>query len=277
MWQRFKDFFTDVMERIESHHLELVSGGVAFYSFLAVFPAIATCISLYGLIADAQTVRENIQIISPFLPSEVKDLIFTRMTYLAENQNSSLTFGLIVGTLLSLWSANRAMKAIAKGLNITYERKENRGFIKFNLITLSLTLISSLVFILVVAVAVIIPVIVNFFIGQSFAKILTSLVSWAILISVVMGLFVILYRFAPDLDKRPRIRKTIPGAVFATLIVTASSVAFSFYVKNFGSYNEEYGAISAVVITLLWLYLVSFVFLLGAEFNARKNKEFWSN
>lgn len=270
LWRRIKQYLLGLKDRIEEHHLELVAGGVAFYAFLAIFPAIASCISLYGLIADAQTVRQNMEVISPFLPAEVKDLIFARMNVVASNQDSSLTVGLLVGLLLSLWSANRAMKAIAKGLNITYDQKEHRGFIRFNLVTLTLTFISSVVFIVVIAIAVVLPVVVSFFIGRGSAEIVTTMLSWVVLIAMVMGLFVILYRHAPALHERPGVVSTLPGAAFATLCVTLSSIAFSFYVSNFGKYDEEYGAIAAVVITLLWLYLASFVFLMGAEFNEVK-------
>lgn len=267
MWLQLKRFFVETKNRIEAHHLELISGGVAFYAFLAIFPAIATCISLYGLLADASTVESNIEAIAIFLPVEVKDLVFARMAHVATNQDSSLTLGLLVGIVLSLWSANRAMKAIAKGLNITYEKQENRGFIKFNLVTLTLTLISSMVVIVVFAITVILPMLVSYFLSQESAKIITVILSWLILIGVILSLFVVLYRYAPSRDERPKIRDSLPGALFATILVLLGSIAFSFYVSNFGKYDEEYGAIATVVVTLLWLYLSSFIFLFGAEFN----------
>ena len=256
-----------VYTRVNDHHLTLVAGGVAFFAFLSVFPAIATSISLYGLVADAGTVQENIEAITGFIPAEVKDLLFSRMRDVASEQTSSLTWGLVIGVLVSLWSANKAMKAVAKGLNITYETKEDRGFFKINIVTLALTIVTSVVSILVIVIAVVLPIVVNYFLSQSTAQVLTQILSWVFLVGVLMGLFLLLYRYAPARDRRPHIKDSFPGALFSTTLIIVSSIAFSFYVKNFGTFDEEYGAIAAVVITLLWLYLGSLIFLLGAEFN----------
>lgn len=256
-----------VYARINDHHLTLVAGGVAFFAFLSVFPAIATTISLYGLVADAGTVQKNIDAITSFIPPEVKELLFSRMRDVASEQNSALTWGLVVGILVSLWSANKAMKAVAKGLNITYEKKEDRGFLKINIVTLALTIVTSLVSILVVVIAVVLPIVVNYFLSQGTAQILTLVLSWVLLVGVLMGLFLLLYRYAPARDRRPHIKDSLPGALFSTTLIIIGSIAFSFYVKNFGTFDEEYGAIAAVVITLLWLYLGSLIFLIGAEFN----------
>lgn len=256
-----------VYARINDHHLTLVAGGVAFFAFLSVFPAIATTISLYGLVADAGTVQENIDAITGFIPAEVKELLFSRMRDVASEQNSTLTWGLVVGILVSLWSANKAMKAVAKGLNITYEKKEDRGFLKINIVTLALTIVTSLVSILVIVIAVVLPIVVNYFLSQGTAQVLTLVLSWVLLVAVLMGLFLLLYRYAPARDRRPHIKDSMPGALFSTTLIIVGSIAFSFYVKNFGTFDEEYGAIAAVVITLLWLYLGSLIFLIGAEFN----------
>lgn len=267
MLKRIKKLGVGVYTRADDHYLSLVAAGVAFYAFLSVFPAIATSVSLYGLVADAGTVRENIDTITGFIPAEVKELLFSRMKDVATDQNSTLTLGLVVGILVSLWSANKAMKAVAKGLNITYEENENRGFLKINLVTLALTIVTSLVSILIIVIAVVLPIVVNYFLSQGTAQVLTLILSWILLIGVLMGLFLLLYRYAPAREVRPHIRDSVPGAVFSTTLIIISSIAFSFYVKNFGKFDEEYGAIAAVVITLLWLYLGSFIFLLGAEFN----------
>lgn len=142
MLSRLKPLATGIFERIDDHHLSLVAAGVAFYGFLSIFPAIATVISLYGLVTDAQTVQSHINSITGFIPQDVRDLLFSRMKDVASEQTSSLNLGLVIGIVLSLWSANRAMKAITQGLNITYEKDETRGFIKINFVTLALTLLT---------------------------------------------------------------------------------------------------------------------------------------
>lgn len=272
MFSKFKRLAAGVFARIGSHHLSLVAAGVAFYGFLSIFPAIATIISLYGLVTDAQTVQSHINSITGFVPHDVKELLFRRMKDVASEQASSLNLGLVIGIVLSLWSANRAMKAITQGLNITYEKKETRGFIKRNFVTLALTLVTSLVTIVVILIAVFLPIVVSYFLSQDTTKVLTTIVSWLLLVAMLMGLMLCLYRYAPAREERPKMKESLLGAVFSTILIVLSSIAFSFYVSNFGKYDEEYGAISAVIVTLLWMFLGSFIFLLGAEFNGESGK-----
>lgn len=101
---------------------------------------------------------------------------------------------------------------------------------------------------------------------------LTTIVSWLLLVAMLMGLMLCLYRYAPARDERPKMRDSLPGAAFSTVLIVLSSIAFSIYVSNFGKYDEEYGAISAVIVTLLWMFIGSFIFLLGAEFNGESGK-----
>ena len=256
-----------LMARIESHNLTLIAAGIAFYAFISIFPAIAVCVSLYGLVSEPSAVQDHIDIVGSVLPPEVLNLVRARLADIANDEESSLTWGLVIGIVLSLWSANRAMKAVAQGLNIAFEKEEDRGFIEFNLVTLGLTFVSSLIFIVVVAVAVALPPIVNYVLSNESAKILTTISSWTIILFMLFALFLLLYRKAPARRDLPKFSRSIPGSVFSTVFVLMGSILFSVYVAHFGSYDEEYGAISAVVVTLLWLYLCSFVFLLGAEFN----------
>lgn len=269
MVEELKQKALGVKDRIKGDSLSLVAAGVAFYIFLSIFPALASAMSVYGLVADPQTVERHINAISAFVPAEVLEIISERLTSIAETQEGSLTIGLIAGVLVSLWSANRAMKAIAKSLNIAYEVKEERGFIKFNLITLGLTVLASVVFIVGISVVVFMPVFVSVFLSDGPATVMTSLLSWSLFLIMLMGLCTVLYRVAPDRPKRPW-RQALPGAFITSIMFIIASVGFSFYVSNFGNFDEQYGTLGAVVITMLWLFIGAFIFLIGAEINAER-------
>ena len=270
--KNIKQLAFGIYERMDEHSLSLIAAGVAFYAFLSIFPAIAACISVYGLVADPQSVQSQVQNFSGFLPPEVIDLIKSRMKDLANNQEKSLTMGLIFGVLVSIWSANKAMKAVAQGLNVAFEKEEDRGFIKKNLITLSLTLISSIVVIIVASVTVALPLLINYFLSSEAFEWLAKILSWLVLALLLLGLCLVLYRYAPARDKKPKLKDSMPGAIFTTIAILIGSIIFSVYVANFGKYEEEYGAIAGVVVTLLWLFLSSFLFLLGAEFNGESGE-----
>lgn len=256
-----------LLVRIEQDSLSLVAAGVAFYIFLSIFPALATAISLYGLVSETQDISNQIARMEDFMPPEALGIIAERAKSLASNHDRTLTLGMITGLLVSLWSANKAMKAIAEALNIAYDISEDRNIIKKNLVTLGLTLFSTAIFILALVVVVLVPVLVTLYLSRQSAEILATLGSWLVFIGVLLGLFLILYGYAPARHRRPW-RDLFPGAAIASFLLIIASMGFSAYVANFGKYDEQYGALGAVVVTLLWLFIGAFIFLMGAEINA---------
>jgi len=264
---RAKDQALLLFQRVQENNLSLVSAGVAFYGFLSIFPSLAALMSLYGLVFDPAHVVDQVNSLGHILPSEVHTILIERLEDITSTDESSLKAGVLIGVVLSLWSANRAMKAFAEALNIVFTNREKRNFFHINLVTLALTLASIVVFIAGLTAIVGVPVIVSFLLSQTWAQILTGIISWILFIALVAGLFLMLYRFAPS-SPRYHWRKLLPGSIFATILFLAASVAFSFYVSNFGDYDEQYGALGAVVVTLFWLYIGAFIFLLGAEINA---------
>ena len=240
-----------VKKRIEEDSLSLVAAGVAFYIFLSIFPALASAISIYGLVADPQTIQNHVAAAGSFVPDEVMGILEERLQILASREDGTHIWGMTLGILISIWSANKAMKALAWALDIAYDTNESRGFIKFNATTLALTLLSIVAFIVAVSVVVIVPIIVSVFLSQQTAAVFTTLVSWALFLLLLVGMCLLLYNFAPDRQQR-NWKELIPGAVITAILFIIASSGFAFYVANFGKFNEEYGALGAVVVTLLY-------------------------
>lgn len=267
-----KQSAVEVKNRIKDDDLGLVAAGVAFFGFLSVFPALATVISIYGLIADPHTVQSHLSALGGTVPQEVLNIVSRRMESLASSQTSSLTFGFVSGLLISLWSANKAMKALAKALNIAYDTEEDRGFVKRNAITLLLTLLASIVFIVAMAVVIIVPVLITTFLSQQAAAVLTTALSWLLFIALLTGMFLVLYRYAPARHQHDSWKSLLPGAIFSTLLFVIASVVFSYFVSNFGKFDLQYGVLGAVVVMMLWLLIGAFIFLVGAELNAERHQ-----
>ena len=159
-----------------------------------------------------------------------------------------------------------------QAVNLAYDEEETRGFLKLRGTALLLTL-GAIVFVLVtlVLVAVVPPLLDALPLGPV-ATVLAQVVRWGLLIAVVIVALAVVYRVAPDRDA-PQFRWTSTGALVAAALWVAGSVGFSLYVNNFGSYNRTYGALAGVVVLLLWLYLTSYIVLLGAEINAEAEKQ----
>lgn len=260
----------EVFHRVQGDRLSLVSAGVAFFIFLSIFPALASVISIYGLIADPDDVRSHMNNFAHLLPADVLSLLEQQVVRFSSSAEQKLGLGLIVGLLISLWSANKAMKAVAQALNIAYDVKEDRNFIKVNLITLGLTFMSSIVFTFALIILIVVPVFVSAVLSQASLEWLILIVSWLLLFIAILAIFTVLYRKAPALHNGISSRQLLPGALFSTVLLMLGSALFSLYIINFGKYDAQYGSLASVVVTMLWLYLGAFIFLLGAEINAVK-------
>ncbi|WP_262299119.1 YihY/virulence factor BrkB family protein [Microvirga sesbaniae] len=265
--QGWKDILWRTYEEFGKDRIMSVAAGVTYYALLALFPAIAALVSIYGLFADPATIQDHLNTLSGVLPGGALDIIREQVTRIASKGGGALGFGFIFGLGLSLWSANAGMKAIFDALNIVYGEEEKRSFIKLNLMSLSFTL-GAIVFILVALTGIIVlPIVLNFIGLGSGAEWLVSLARWPILlIGVVLGLSLI-YRFGPSRDKAEW-RWVTPGGIIAAVLWLAVSMLFSWYVANFGSYNETYGSLGAVIGFMTWIWLSTIVVLLGAEINS---------
>src|SRR5690606_6676752 len=165
------------------------------------------------------------------------------------------------------WSASRAVTALMIAMNVAYEEEEARGIVMQNLVALALTLGGLVFFALSVTAIAALPAIVAFFNLGALVTAALTILQWAALAIAAMLALAGVYRFAPC-RAAARIRWLTPGAVVATLLWLLSSLLFSFYVANFGSYNETFGSLGAVVVLLLWFYISAFAVCVGAELNA---------
>src|SRR3546814_687332 len=183
-----------------------------------------------------------------------------------------LGFGLLFSFVLAAWSASRAVDALMTAMNVAYGEEEARNVFTRSLVALALTLGGLIFFALSIAAIAAFPAAVALLdLGGTITALLVSL-QWALLaLFAVLGLAGV-YRFAPC-RASARFRWLLPGAVVATLLWLLSSLLFSFYVSNFGSYNETFGSIGAVVVLLLWFYISALAVCIGAEVNAELERQ----
>ena len=243
------------------------AAGVTFYTLLALFPGIAALVSIYGLFADRAMIGEHLSLLSGVVPGGGMELISEQVNRLGEQPQTSLGFGAVAGIAIGLWSANQATKAIFDALNVVYEEEEKRSFIRFTLVTLLFTLGGIVFAILAVAAVVVLPVVLGLVgLGQA-AEWVLSLARWPLLLLAVGFMLACLYRWGPS-RAEAKWRWVTWGSAVAALLWLAASVGFSWYVASFGSYNETYGSLGAVIGFMTWIWISSAVVLLGGELNA---------
>jgi membrane protein len=268
----WRDILWRTKAELSQDHVSMVAASIAFYGLLAVFPAIAAMISIWGLLFDPQQIAQQIESVSGALPQDAAGIVNDQAHAVAGGAGTGVSLAAVVCILLALYSASKGMQAMIEGLNIVYGEDEKRGFIKLTLMTLILTI--GLIAMMIVAlglIAVLPALLGNLGLGEVFQALLTY-ARWPLLLVVALIGLAILYRFAPSREA-PQWQWVSPGAVIATVLWLIGSIVFSIYVRNFGSYNETYGSLGAVVILLMWFWLSAFIVLLGAELNCEIERQ----
>ncbi len=248
------------------------AAGVTFYALLALFPAIASFISIYGIITDASHLGDQLANLQGIVPAGGIDIIKDQVTALTSKSSKTLGFAAILGVLISLWSANSGIKSLFDALNVVYHEHEKRGFIRLTLISFCFT-IGAIVFVMVALLVVVaVPVVLNFIGLGSFTGVLLKLARWPVMLLVLSFALAVIYRYGPSRTKA-RWQWVSWGSACAAVFWIVASLVFSFYVANFSTYNKTYGSLGAVVGFMTWIWISSIVVLMGAELNAELEQQ----
>lgn len=261
----------DVAKRIwfqlSKDHVPVISAGVAFYFFLALFPALAVFISIYGLILEPSEIQSQMDMLAPLVPVQAYDLLHGLLDRMATESDSKLGWSLLVSLLFSVWSAKKGMTAIFEGANIVYKEEEKRSILTYNAVTLLFTFGGILLGVLSLVLIVLLPALASYVELPDLVLRIIDWSRWVVLAAIIMFALATIYRFAPQ-RSNARVSWVSWGAVIATLLWLLASFLFSWYMNNFGSFDKMYGSFAAVVMLMLWFFLTGFFILLGAEINA---------
>ena len=257
-----------VYDGIQNDRVMLVAAGVTFYALLALFPATAALVSLYGLFADALTINEHLSSISGFLPEGALQVIGDQVKRIASQGQATLGLAFLATLALSLWGANAGTKSMFDALNIIYKEPEKRSFIALTLRALAFTVAGIVLVLLALAGIVAVPVGLKLLgIPDQSGIALLTLLRWPLLYVIILLGLACLYRYGPSRAK-PKWRWVTWGSGIAGSVWLVGSLVLSWYVANFGSYNATYGSLGAVIGFMVWMWLSTMVVLVGGEINA---------
>jgi membrane protein len=263
----WKDILLRVYDNIAEHRVIAIAAGVTFYTILAIFPAIAALVALYGLFADPTTIADHLKALSSFVPGGALDVIGEQLGRVASQDNGTLGFAFVLGLAISLWSANAGMKALFDALNIVYAEGEKRSFILLNAVSLAFTLGTLVVALLAIGAMIVLPIALSYLgLAAATAWILT-LGRWPLLLIAISFAIALIYRYGPSRSK-PQWQWISWGSAFAAIGWLIVSLLFSWYAQNFGNYNKTYGSLGAAIGFMTWIWLSTIVILIGAELNA---------
>ena len=266
-WRGWWAVLRRVAREARNDRISLIAAGCAFYATLSLFPAITMLISIYGLVFAPRGVAAQLHLIQGLLPPAAFQLIAGRIQMLVTRPAQTLSFGLAFGVLLGFWSASTGTRSMLWALNVAYEEREKRGYLRFNAVALAITLIGILGTVLALALLLALPPAIRFLgLAGAAGGVIRALSLFVLVLFILVGLS-LLYRFGPS--RRPAGWHWVtPGAVVGTLLWLLASVLFSIYVGRFASYDATYGPIGAAVAVMGWFYVSALAVLLGAELNA---------
>ncbi|GAA2609041.1 YihY/virulence factor BrkB family protein [Actinomadura fulvescens] len=245
------------------------AAALTYYGILSVFPALIVVVSLVGMsgVSGTQTLVDNVRQLAP---GQARDTAISIIQSLEGTAPTASVFAAI-GLVVALWSASKYVAAFIRAVNAVYDMPEGRPLWKLAPLRLALTLT---MVVLLGASALAVTFTGRFAewmgdvlgLGSTFVT-AWGIVKWPVILMVVMVAIATLYWAAPNV-RQPGWRWITPGSALAILAWLAASAAFALYVANFGSYNKTYGALAAVVIFLVWMWVSNVAILLGAELDA---------
>jgi membrane protein len=256
-----------VYSNVSRHRVMALAAGITYYSILAIFPAIAALVAVYGLFSDPATIAKHLDQLTGFLPGGAIDVAREQLTRVSSKGSPTLGLTFLIGLGVSLWSANAAVKSLFDTLNIVYGEEEKRGFVSLNAISLCFTIAGILFMLAALGSIVAIPYLLNDVALPSTSDLVLRAGRWVAMYAIIALVLAVIYRYGPSRETS-RWRWITWGSAITALLWLIASALFSWYVANFGSFNQTYGSLGAVIGFMTWLWISAIVILLGAEIDA---------
>lgn len=237
---------------------------MTYHFVLAMFPMLLFLLTLLPFFNIKQSQITNML---SNAPAETSTLIKSVIGDITQNSSGGL---LSIGLILAIWSASNGMTAIMNSFNVAYDVEDSRNGILLKLLSVVFTVVMGVVFVVALALPTLGSVISHFLFGplgfDKQVKWIFNLIRIVLPIIIIFIVFIVLYSVAPNV--KTKLKSVLPGAVFTSIIWLAGSFGFGWYISNFGNYSKTYGSIAGIIILLLWLYITSFIIIVGAEINA---------
>jgi membrane protein len=251
------------------------AAALTYYGLLSLFPSLIALISILGIFGDPATTTKAItDIVTKLGPGSAAQTFAGPIKQITQSKSAAgILFFVGLGT--ALWSASGYVGAFMRAANIVYETPEGRPFWKLRPLQILVTLVMIIMLALVALALVLTGPVVDAVAGPiglgSTAVSVWNIAKWPVLLVVVVVMFSVLFYAAPNV-KLPKFQWVSPGAALAIVVWILASVAFAFYVANFGSYNKTYGTLGGFIVLLVWLWITNIALLLGMELNAERER-----
>jgi membrane protein len=248
---------SNVWRAVSADNIGLLAAGVAFYTLLALFPALAFIVAMFGLVADPAQIQQQLLSLKGVLPAEAWDAIDAQLRFLTRQTAATLSLASLVSLALAFINARLGVYSMMGALNVVYRCEETRSFARINFIAIAFTVGGLIIFALNVYAMGAVPELLKNLGFTSFSNTAIHTLRWPALVLLMVFSLALTYRYGPD-RKSPRWRWLSLGSLAGTALWLGCSLAFYWYVAAFNSYDRLYGSFGAMVILLYWLWLTAF-------------------
>ena len=273
----WKQSLRRAVKEFKDDRASIISAGMAFYWFLAVFPALLATVGVMGLVnAEKTTIASLSDAIRSVLPGDAARVLTDALGKAGSQSDGAAVVATLVGIGVALWSASSGMVAMQVGLDVAYDVEGDRTFVKKRVVAFELLVATAVLGGAATALTVFgqplgDAIRDNLPLGGAFIVVWT-IARWALALVALTALFATFYFLAPKRET-PHWVWVSPGGILATVMWLGASLLFSFYVSSFGSYAETYGSLAGVVVLILWLYLSALAVMIGGELNAELERQ----
>ena len=264
--------FWHFLRRLEAAELDLIAAGVAFYAFLAMFPAAAAIIAIWGMISDADLIRQEIVLSKGFLPEQAYELIVDQINSLLTMNSGGIGLTTALSTAFALWSARAGVAALIRGLNAIHHLPNRAGhWHQARALVMTIGMVALVIAVLIMAV--VLPLAMAMLPLDHYAARLLTWSNLALGTAAAILSIGAAYRLGPNFSGRNRPPLLSWGLLVALVLWVGATRLFMLYLENFNSFNRIYGSIGAVVVLLMWLYVSAYAVLLGAAVDAERGRD----
>jgi membrane protein len=255
-----------VKRALVANRVTMLAAGVAFYAMLALFPAIAAIISLWALLLDPQNMARQIGELSGYMPPGAARLVQEQAREIGEHTQAGLSATALGGLAVAMFIASKGVRGLLVGLSVVHGETERRRFWHRVLMVVVLTLGLIVTSQLAIAIAALFPLAIEILGLEGPLYTLLNLLRWLVLLVAMMAIIAVFYRYGPY-RRAPRWELVRVGTLSATLLWLLGSGGLSLYARRVADLGQLYGSLGAVVVVMLWFWLLAFVVLLGAQIN----------
>jgi membrane protein len=259
-----------VLRHVATTNLPLFSAGIAFFAVLSIAPVLVTALSVYGAVNTPAQAREQLAQVAEMLPSQVEPIVADQLRSITTASTKVLTVQGLAGLVIALGTAMTAMSSLIDALTVAYHETETRGILRRTVLAVVFVLGGALLLGAVIAAAGLI----SRALGDAPAMVRTvaPVLIWVALAALMSAVLAVLYRFAPDREYA-QWRWTSWGAMGATALWLATSVALFAYVQRLGTYENTYGSLAGVAISMFWLWITVLLVVVGAAVNGEAERQ----